>query len=287
MVDTNYRYAFFGRTHNIVELNQRSFSFHLRAFLKNLPNFQKLPAILGQACQLPANFVILLLAIFLPVIFFTPKIFLFYSNYRLAFSYYFTSFSIFFLVAIIFYATKSFRFIKDLFSRDPFVPLFIGCLFLMLIGLILAGPVLVRVDKDISAVLGSLNFNLDGLSSFSILFRAKAFFFFMNGLSYVIPINVRSISIINSLLMVFQMLLVYFCLKLLVKQNWLAFLVGLLFVLYPNNFLLGRAPDYVFAGQAFGTLSLFSLLLFFKHKARPILFLSLSALGLSLLLRIE
>jgi len=66
-----------------------------------------------------------------------------------------------------------------------------------------------------------------------------------------------------------------------------SFFIGLLFLLYPNNLLLGSAPDYVFAGQVFGVFSHLMLLLFVKYKKKSIFILSLCLLFFSLLLRIE
>jgi len=236
---------------------------------------------------LPANFVLLTAVLIILTVFFNKQILADYLTIRPFFSYYFFGAIILLIVAIIVLATINWKRLKLVLVQDKYLIVLIIILLAILVGLIMAGPVLVRVDKETSAVLGSLDFELNALSSFSVIFRAKAYFLIMHFLAYIMPITIKSLSVINAFLIVFQMLLVYLILKLLLNNNRLAFLASLLFIFYPNNLLIGRAPDYAFAGQIFGTFSLFTLLLFVKYKDRLLLFWSLAILSLSLFLRIE
>lgn len=169
--------------------------------------------------------------------------------------------------------------------------LYIFVALVTVIFLIWKGPVLVRVDKEISTVrlINYLQWDnlISSFSEFAAVFRAKAFFFILSLFSYIFPVTIKSIFYVNVFLFFLQAITFYFILNFLLKNKIIIFFLSLLFLLHPNNLLLGSAPDYVFAGQVFGVFSHFALLLFFKHKDKKILIWSFCLLFFSILLRVE
>lgn len=245
---------------------------------------------------LPYSFAIFLSVQFLLIIFFKEALYrdYYYSWYQFFTQYFFWSILLL-PVVIIGLAVKNFKHLKKLVAGDRFFIVFAVIALAVFVFLAWRGPVLVRLDKEVSTVrtvgaYDSGNFfqpRIDNLASFFGEAKARAYFLLLNFLSHVFPVTIVSLSLLSAGLFLFQGLLFYFIAKLVIKSSWLAFSIGLLFLLHPNNLLLGSAPDYVFAGQVFGVFSHLVLLLFIKYKDRALLIWSFSLLFFSLLLRIE
>lgn len=236
---------------------------------------------------LPTNFIAFIALQMILVLMFPEKLYKIYMAVRPFFSYYYPVLIIILIWLILYYLIENFKYIKSIINRNKYLIIIIIILSIIFLSLVLHEPILVRVDKGLSAVQGINNFDIDSISFFNVIFRAKAYFFILYLLSFLMPIAIKSLVVVNTILIVFQSLLMFFILRLLLDSRVIAFWIALLFLFYPNNFLLGLAPDYALAGQVLGTFSLFTLLLYLKFKDNKILLWSLSILALSLLLRIE
>ncbi len=245
---------------------------------------------------LPYNFFTFIIIQFLLVIFFNKQLYQQYSsNFYDFFTQYFFWSIILLFIFIIWLCLKNFKYIKRLVFNDKFFILFLIFALFALAYLIWRGPILVRVDKELGTIRSINSFdsgifwspNIGALGLLFGIAKARGYFFLLSFFSYIFPITIKSIFFISSGLFFLQSLLFYFISRLLIKNNWIALFTSLLFLLHPNNFLLGSAPDYVFAGQVFGVFSHLTLLLFIKYKERSIFVLSLCLLLFSLLLRIE
>ncbi len=245
---------------------------------------------------LPYSFLAFIIPQFLLVIFFNRQLYQQYSSdLYYFFTQYFTWAIILLFIFIVWLCLKNLKYIKGLIFNDKFFIVFLIIALFAFAYLIWRGPILVRVDKEIGTVFSINSFDsgsfwnpyTGSLASLFGIAKARGYFFLLNFFSYIFPITIKSIFLISSGLFFIQSLLFYFISKLIIKNNWIVFFISLLFLLHPNNLLLGSAPDYVFSGQVFGVFSFLTLLLFIKYRDRSIFILSLCLLFFSLLLRIE
>lgn len=218
---------------------------------------------------------------------FSSAFYSFYDKFRLVFSGYLLFLIFVSLFAVIYFCYVNIKYFKNFFVKNRYLMIFVFLLLVVLVILLFHDPILVRVDKDFTTIKSADYINIFELSRFNVFFRAKGFFYILKSLFEFLPETIKTVSVINSCLFILQALLFYLSLDLLTNRKVVVFWASLVFLLYPNNFLLALAPDYAFAGQAIGVLSLFALLLYFKFRDKKILYLSLSALVLSVLLRVE
>lgn len=187
------------------------------------------------------------------------------------------------LIAIIL-SFKNKKKIWETYSCDKFFLIFFLLAFSLLIYFFFQPPEVIRLDKGVSAIQVAQNKNNIDLTNSP---RAEGFSYLISHYNDYFTLTFRDLVALSSFLIFFQSLLAYGIFKLIFNNKKLAFILSLIFLFQPNNFLIANTPDYFFSGQVVGTISLFTLLLFIKYKNKSILVLSLALVVLSLLMRVE
>jgi len=182
---------------------------------------------------------------------------------------------------------KNLSHLKDLVKNDKFFKIALLAIFLIFVFLLFKDINIIRIDKGLSAIRAIDSSSAVDLGGSLFAQRASGFFFIMHFIGKLIMINFEVLAFVSTFLLLLQFIAFYFILKLILEDNRIVFVASLIFFLHPNNFLIARAPDYFFAGQVLGTLSLLALLLFVKYRDNKNLFLSLALLVLAMLFRIE
>lgn len=220
---------------------------------------------------------------------FPEEIYKIYLLLRPFFSYYLFVLIISSASLILFLGIINFKYIFNIIAKDRYFLIFSIILAVSLLIMLFWQPILLRVDKEIMVIGASRGFSLQSLAGLgeNPEGRAKALFFFLHYLSFILPLTIKTLAAINSFSVIFQALLIYLILKLLLSHSKIAFGASLLFIFFPGNFLLGVSPEYAVPAQTFALFSIFTLLLFLKFRDKKILIWSLSILALSLLLRLE
>src|SRR3989339_444685 len=111
------------------------------------------------------------------------------------------------------------------------------------------------------------------------------YYLFLNA-KHLKKINFKVLANINTVFVMLEAIAVYFIIKLLTKKNIIAFLCGLVFLFYYNNYFCSLAPDYAILGEVFNVFSLFTLLLYLKTKDINTLIWSFGILLFSVFLRV-